>query len=203
MLYATVLSGTANLVVGGIYGISNLRMFAAPHSNDCCLVMVKQSNNFPIKQAFLLSISQTNNAMSVSQTVNTNVPHYLDCLTVDRPGPDQTRLLIRMGFLPVSIDHRLCPETRLAEGPMVDVCDALHWARFTLPSMDLGDSSLRPDGGRVVVVGWSSGGQLAMSLAWTAPQRGLEPPAAILAFYPPTDYDDECKSYLVLPSFAR
>lgn len=86
MLYATVLSGTANLVVGGIYGISNLRMFAAPHSNDCCLVMVKQSNNFPIKQAFLLSISQTNNAMSVSQTVNTNVPHYLDCLTVDRPA---------------------------------------------------------------------------------------------------------------------
>lgn len=111
--------------------------------------------------------------------------------------PDQTRLLTRMGFLPVSIDHRLCPETTLAEGPMVDVCDALHWARFTLPSMDLGDSSLRPDGGRVVVVGWSSGGQLAMSLAWTAPQRGLEPPAAILAFYPPTDYEDECKSYVV------
>ena len=110
--------------------------------------------------------------------------------------PDQTRLLIRMGFLPVSIDHRLCPETTLAGGPMVDVCDALHWARYTLPSTDLGDSSLMLDGERVVVVGWSSGGQLAMSLAWTAPQRGLEPPTAILAFYAPTDYEDECKSYI-------
>lgn len=107
--------------------------------------------------------------------------------------PEQTRLLLKMGFLPVSIDHRLCPEMTLDEGPMVDVCDALQWARNTLPSVDLGQSALRPDGRRVVAVGWSSGGQLAMSLAWTAPQRGLEPPAAILAFYPPTDYEDECE----------
>ena len=29
------------------------------------------------------------NVNSVSQTVNTNRPHYLDCLTVDRPGSRQ------------------------------------------------------------------------------------------------------------------
>ncbi|KAJ5950631.1 uncharacterized protein N7479_009044 [Penicillium vulpinum] len=36
-----------------------------------------------------------------------------------------------------------------------------------------------------------TGGQLAMSLAWTAPQRGLRPPEAILAFYCPTNYEDD------------
>ncbi|KAF8857473.1 BcPKS19, polyketide synthase [Acephala macrosclerotiorum] len=105
--------------------------------------------------------------------------------------PAQTRLLLKMGFLPVSIDYRLCPEVTLSEGPMVDVCDALAWARHELPRCKLRHSGLQIDGERVVVVGWSSGGQLAMSLAWTAPQRGLRPPEAILAFYCPTDYEDE------------
>ncbi|KAI1382713.1 uncharacterized protein F4822DRAFT_103323 [Hypoxylon trugodes] len=50
---------------------------------------------------------------------------------------------------------------------------------------------LQIDSERVVVVGWSSGGQLAMSLAWTSPPRGLRPPEAILAFYCPTNYEDE------------
>ena len=111
--------------------------------------------------------------------------------------PPQTRLLLEKGFLPVSIDHRLCPEVSLSEGPMVDVCDALAWARYELPHLKLQRSGLQIDGERVVVVGWSSGGQLAMSLAWTAPQRGLRPPEAILAFYCPTNYEDECKSQLL------
>jgi acetyl esterase/lipase len=38
-----------------------------------------------------------------------------------------------------------------------------------------------------------------MSLAWSAPEKGLRPPEAILAFYCPTDYEDECK-FLPLPS---
>lgn len=108
--------------------------------------------------------------------------------------PCQTRLLLNAGFLPVSLDHRLCPEVTLAAGPMADVCDALYWARHTLPAIDLGDASIQVDGERVVVVGWSSGGQLAMSLGWTAPSRNLRPPTAILAFYSPTDYEDECES---------
>ena len=105
--------------------------------------------------------------------------------------PAQTRLLLSKGFLPVSLDHRLCPEASLSQGPMVDICDALDWARNKLPHIQLQREGLQIDGSRVVVVGWSSGGQLAMSLAWTAPQRGLRPPEAILAFYCPTDYEDE------------
>ena len=113
--------------------------------------------------------------------------------------PAQTRLLLERGFLPVSLDHRLCPEVSLAEGPMVDVCDALFWARNTLPNLQLKRSGLEIDGSRVVVVGWSSGGQLAMSLAYTAPSRGLQPPEAILAFYCPTDYEDPWWSNPIQP----
>lgn len=117
--------------------------------------------------------------------------------------PAQTRLLIEKGFLPVSLDYRLCPEVSLFEGPMVDVCDALYWARNTLPCINFQQPRLQIDGERVVVVGWSSGGQLAMSLAWTAPQRGLRPPEAILAFYCPTDYEDEWWRYPIQPIGAE
>ncbi|KAF2230777.1 hypothetical protein EV356DRAFT_579785 [Viridothelium virens] len=105
--------------------------------------------------------------------------------------PAQTRLLLGKDFLPVSLDYRLCPEVALTEGAMVDVRDALAWARNDLPGIQLRRSGLQIDGNQVVVVGWSSGGQLAMSLAWTAPQLGLPPPKSILAFYAPTDYEDE------------
>ncbi|KAI1205468.1 BcPKS19, polyketide synthase [Annulohypoxylon truncatum] len=117
--------------------------------------------------------------------------------------PAQTRLLLEMGFLPVSLDHRLCPEVSLSEGPMVDVCDALDWARHTLPNIKSRRPGLEIDGERVVVVGWSSGGQLAMSLAWTAPQRGLRPPEAILAFYCPTHYEDEWWRHPIQPIGAE
>jgi acetyl esterase/lipase len=117
--------------------------------------------------------------------------------------PSQTRLLLELGFLPVSLNHRLCPEVKLANDPMVNVCDALKWARNTLPNLKLQCSGIQIDGERVVVVGWSSGGQLAMSLTWSAPIRGLWPPEAILAFYCSTNYEDECKSPPVLRTTAE
>lgn len=80
----------------------------------------------------------------------------------------------------------------------MDICDALAWTRNELPHTKLRRSDIEVDGERVVVVGWSSGGQLAMSLAWTAPQRGLKPPSAVLAFYCPTDYEAECKFIFIL-----
>ncbi|CAG7958524.1 unnamed protein product [Penicillium salamii] len=107
--------------------------------------------------------------------------------------------LLDFGFLPVSIDYRLCPETSLVNGPMQDVCEALNWARNTLPDLPLVRSDIRPCGDRVVAVGWSTGGHLAMTLAWTAKERnGLQPPNAILAFYCPTDYED---SFWSKPNF--
>lgn len=112
--------------------------------------------------------------------------------------PPQTRLMLQMGFLPVSLDHRHCPELRLAEGPMVDICDALEWARAKLPGLlkQLSpDTTADPDS--IVVVGWSSGGQLALSTGWTAPARGIRPPKAILGFYCPTDYEDKCEYHTI------
>ena len=108
--------------------------------------------------------------------------------------PKQTQLLLARGYLPVSIDYRLCPETNLIDGPMADVCDALRWARHELPSMDLGRraAGLQIDSDKIAVVGWSTGGHLAMTLAWTSVLQGLQPPDAILAFYCPTDYEDPC-----------
>ena len=116
--------------------------------------------------------------------------------------PAQTRLLLSRGFLPVSIDYRLCPEVPLGEGAMVDVCDALSCARNHLPTLQQTKHGLQIDGSQVVVVGWSSGGQLAMSLAWTAPQRGIPPPAAILTLYAPTDYEDEWWQHPIHPTNA-
>jgi acetyl esterase/lipase len=107
--------------------------------------------------------------------------------------PKQTQHLLDNGLLPVSIDYRLCPEVNLVEGPMTDVCDALRWARDKLPTLNLKCPGLQIDGDKVVAVGWSTGGHLAMTLAWTARQQNFKPPEAILAFYCPTDYDAECK----------
>lgn len=104
--------------------------------------------------------------------------------------PAQTQTLLDAGFLPISVDYRLCPEVSLSEGPMADVRDALGWVRRILPNIPLLRPDIRPDGNQVVAIGWSTGGHLAMTLAFTAPAVGIAAPQAILAFYCPTDYED-------------
>ncbi|ORY16986.1 hypothetical protein BCR34DRAFT_556379 [Clohesyomyces aquaticus] len=104
--------------------------------------------------------------------------------------PAQTQRLLQLGFLPVSVDYRLCPELTLKEGPMEDVCEALQWARTVLPKLNLSRSDVQADGDRVVAIGWSTGGHLAMTLGWTAQSLNIRAPEAILAFYCPTDYED-------------
>ena len=104
--------------------------------------------------------------------------------------PEQTEVLLEKGFIPVSVDYRLCPEVTLEKGPIQDVRTALHWVRATLPQLPLKRSDISITGESVVAVGWSTGGHLAMSLGWTAPNHGIQPPEAILAFYCPTDYED-------------
>ena len=103
------------------------------------------------------------------------------------------RTLIERGFLPVSTDYRLCPETNLFEGPMTDCCDALEWATGTLPTLSLSDRTVKPDANKVVAFGWSSGGQLAMSLGYIAPTKGIKAPDAIFALYPPSDMESNRK----------
>jgi acetyl esterase/lipase len=101
----------------------------------------------------------------------------------------QTRHLLRQGFLPVSIDYRLCPEINLVDGPITDVCDAYRWVRTVLPKIAVVDGGVRLDPSRVVVIGWSTGGHLAMSLGWMAEAAGMPPPKAVLSFYAPVDFE--------------
>ena len=87
---------------------------------------------------------------------------------------------------------------------MNDVCEALRWSRLQLPSLaPTLEPGLEADGEKVAAVAWSSGGHLSMTLGFTAPQRGLRAPEAILAFYCPTDYESEreCSSTNRFPVF--
>ncbi|KAI9709676.1 MAG: hypothetical protein M1828_002375 [Chrysothrix sp. TS-e1954] len=103
--------------------------------------------------------------------------------------PVQTELLLKKGVLPISIDYRLCPEISLTHGPIKDVCDAYAWVRRGGLQDALHGQDIAVDGSSVVVVGWSSGGHLAMTTAWTSKDAGLPPPRAILSFYGPTDFE--------------
>ena len=111
-------------------------------------------------------------------------------------------MLHARGFLPVSVDYRFCPETTLLEGPMTDVRDALRWVRQDLPRMSLNCPGLKVNGDRVAVVGWSTGGTLALTLGFSAPQHGIKPPDATLVFYCPSNYDDDCFKNPIYPRDA-
>lgn len=102
--------------------------------------------------------------------------------------PAQTRYLLAHGILPVSLDHRLCPEINIIDGPMSDVRDAVSWARSTLPSI-ASHQNITVDPEKIVVIGWSTGGHLAMTTAWTTTNVGISPPVAILNFYGPSDME--------------
>ena len=96
--------------------------------------------------------------------------------------PAQTEYLLANGILPISLDYRLCPETNLIDGPVADIRDGYRWAKVGSKKL-LESKGINVDPTRIVVVGWSTGGHLAMTTAWTAGEIGLPPPTAILSFY--------------------
>ncbi|KAI9687136.1 MAG: Type I Iterative PKS [Bathelium mastoideum] len=101
------------------------------------------------------------------------------------------RALLQRGFLPVSIDYRLCPEVSLLDGPVTDCCDALRWVRQCLGAIEFAGCTVRADSSRVLAIGWSSGGHLAMTLGCGAAIKDVRPPEAVLAFYPPADLESK------------
>lgn len=102
--------------------------------------------------------------------------------------PFQTAFLLAHNVLPVSIDYRLCPEINLMDGPIADVCDAYAWAQTGLQAV-VRSKGVLIDEKRIVIIGWSTGGHLAMTTAWKSKEAGLKPPVAILSFYGPTDFE--------------
>lgn len=105
----------------------------------------------------------------------------------------QTKHLLAHGLLPVSVDHRLCPQVNVLDGAMTDARDACLWAQRVLPDI-MEPRGITVDRSRYVVVGWSTGGTLAMTTAWTVEQAGGSAPASILAFYCPVSYDPKGRS---------
>lgn len=109
--------------------------------------------------------------------------------------PYQTKHLLANGFIPISVDYRLCPEINLVDGAIKDVRDAYVWARDTLPQ-ELLSRGIISDGHKIVVIGWSTGGHLALSIGWTAKDAGVPPPSAILSFYAPLDFESRGMFFL-------
>ncbi|QKX53212.1 uncharacterized protein TRUGW13939_00288 [Talaromyces rugulosus] len=107
--------------------------------------------------------------------------------------PVQTQFLLANGILPISFDYRLCPQVNVIDGAISDARDAYAWAIRKLPALIVEKGAV-VDPSKIVIVGWSTGGHLAMTLAWTTIVAGLPPPVAILAFYCPTFYDTSDES---------
>lgn len=80
--------------------------------------------------------------------------------------------LIRDGFVVVSIDYRLAPETKLP-GILEDVEDAFDWIRKQGPAL------FRADPERVVVLGSSAGGYLTLATGYRVHPR----PQALVSFW--------------------
>ena len=75
----------------------------------------------------------------------------------------------------------------MIDGCMADIRTGYHWALTKLPEI-MRTYGVVVDHQRTVIIGWSTGGHLAMSLAWTTISAGLQPPTAILVFYAPVDF---------------
>ena len=116
--------------------------------------------------------------------------------------PFQTAFLLANNVLPVSIDYRLCPEVNLIDGPIKDVCDAYAWVQDGGLHASVRNRGIMVDEQRIVIIGWSTGGHLAMTIAWTSKDAGLRPPKAILSFYGPTDYESG-GDYHIFPARCR
>ncbi len=92
---------------------------------------------------------------------------------------------LEAGFVVVSIDYRLAPETKLP-GILEDLEDAYRWLRSRGPGL------FRIDPDRVAVIGHSAGGYLTLAAGYRLSPR----PKALVAFY---GYGDIIADWYRLP----
>ena len=99
-----------------------------------------------------------------------------------RGGPNlaQRKRYLDAGYVIVSIDYRLAPETKL-QGIIEDVQDAIKWVRTKGPEL------YKIDPKRVAVVGHSAGGYLTLMAGFAVEPR----PQALVAFYGYGDIDGD------------
>ncbi|KAK6835465.1 hypothetical protein RU639_001737 [Aspergillus parasiticus] len=86
--------------------------------------------------------------------------------------------LTELGFVVLVPNYRLCPQISVFNGPIADSRDCLVWAANELPGL-LQNESVEVDPNRIVAMGHSAGGTLAL-LMGSAPEV---PVKAVLDFY--------------------
>lgn len=80
---------------------------------------------------------------------------------------DQIDDCMLRGWIVMSVEYRLCPGVNVLEGPMVDARDALEWAQNGGLAGALKEAyheRALPDPKRIMAMGTSAGGHLALSL---------------------------------------
>ena len=100
--------------------------------------------------------------------------------TRNGPNPEQRKRYLNAGYVIVSIDYRLAPETKLKE-IIEDVQDAFKWVRTKGPEL------YKIDPKRVAVIGHSAGGYLTLMTGFAVEPR----PQALIPFYGYGDIDGD------------
>lgn len=81
---------------------------------------------------------------------------------------DQVQDCLERGWIVLAVEHRLCPQVDILQGPVRDCRDALEWVYNGGLDKALAEnaeaSRYEADLEKVVVFGTSSGGHLALSL---------------------------------------
>jgi acetyl esterase/lipase len=109
----------------------------------------------------------------------------------------QISYLVSRGFVVVTPEYRLCPQVSLFAGPVQDAGEVLKWCQSALPALLQQQTSVAVDASRIVALGHSAGGTLALHTGLCA-----SPPLAILDFYGPKCFDDR-SWFAPLPVFAQ
>ncbi|KAL9606215.1 MAG: hypothetical protein Q9179_000612 [Wetmoreana sp. 5 TL-2023] len=166
-------------------------------------VVYKEAGGIEIPADIYLPDKASSRAMPIALMI-----HGGGHMTLTRRAirPAQTAFLLDHGILPISLDYRLCPEINIIDGPMTDVRDAYGWAQSPSglqAALDSRNIPVTVDTANIVMIGWSTGGHLAMTTAWTTKEVGLPPPKAILGFYSPTDFESGDLDGIRAEEYAR
>ncbi|KAH7052204.1 Alpha/Beta hydrolase protein [Macrophomina phaseolina] len=90
----------------------------------------------------------------------------------------QISALAELGFISVAPNYRLCPHVSLWDGPLADASNVYFWSEEKLPGVLKSDVGLSVHPDKIVAIGYSAGGLLALHLGTLSP-----PPRATADFY--------------------
>lgn len=89
---------------------------------------------------------------------------------------DQIEDCLERGWIVLAIEHRLCPGVDVLHGAMVDVRDCYQWVQNggLRESLVVEKSEVKPDEERILAMGTSAGGHLALTLVSRAGTKTIQ-----------------------------